>query len=387
LLSLFLEPYKFISLKRFFRSRWFKIPFYTFLVGFALIGFFLTASYVAIKFRWTDEKGSVDSNNRYFQEIQDKYNQSFEEDSTSVKYRKHEALQRILLLNRFRPKNAEFILHAYKKCENENEILRMLDAVEYELKNDQAFRRERKKLQEELNKWPNYDKKSVFAWMNIAEWSDFKIAVAKDKELIDSVSLMTGVESRLIVACLVGEQIRLFNSNREAYKKWIGPLKILSVESTFSFGVTGIKEHTAKNIEAFLKDPSSEYYLGKEYESLLDFKAQDSSSINKERMDRLTSYRNHFYSYMYAAVFLKQVKIQWEKAGFPIDDRPEILATLFNVGFPQSKPKKDPKVGGSTITVKDKSYTFGAIAYQFYYSGELFDLFPIQMKKFDWKHV
>ena len=217
--------------------------------------------------------------------------------------------------------------------------------------------------------------------MNISEWQDFKIAVAKDTHLIDSVAKVTGVEARLIVACLVGEQIRLFNSNREAYKKWIGPLKVLSVESQFSFGVTGIKEHTAQKIEGYLKNPSSEYYLGEKYENLLDFNTADTT---KERLDRLTSYRNHFYSYMYAAVFLKQVKVQWERAGYPIENRPEILATLFNVGFPQSKPKSNPKVGGSTIKIYEKPYTFGAIAFQFYYSGELFELFPIQTKKFDW---
>ena len=87
---------------------------------------------------------------------------------------------------------------------------------------------------------------------------------------------------------------------------------------------------------------------------------------------------------MYAAVFLKQVKVQWERAGYPIENRPEILATLFNVGFPQSKPKSNPKVGGSTIKIYEKPYTFGAIAFQFYYSGELFELFHIQTKKFDW---
>jgi hypothetical protein len=368
-------------LKRFFRSKWFKIPFYTFLVGFALIGFFLTASYVAIKFRFTDEKGSVDVNDRYFHEIRDKYDQSFKKDTSSVNFDNYEALQRILLLNRFYPKNAQHIMHAYKNSEDDREVLRMLDAADIQLKKNKYYMSQLHKLKYELKKERKIRTESIYDWMNISEWQDFKIAVAKDTHLIDSVANVTGVEARLIVACLVGEQIRLFNSNREAYKKWIGPLKVLSVESQFSFGVTGIKEHTAQKIEGYLKNPSSEYYLGAKYENLLDFNTADTT---KERLDRLTSYRNHFYSYMYAAVFLKQVKVQWERAGFPIENRPEILATLFNVGFPQSKPKSNPKVGGSTIKIYEKPYTFGAIAFQFYYSGELFELFPIQTKKFDW---
>jgi hypothetical protein len=216
--------------------------------------------------------------------------------------------------------------------------------------------------------------------MNISEWQDFKIACAKDKKLIDSVAELTGVESRLIVSCLVGEQIRLFNSKREAYKKWIGPLKILTVESQFSLGVTGIKEQTAIDIEKNLHDPKSIYYLGDKYIHLLDFKTDN---LLNERVKRLVDYKNHYYSYMYAAIFLKQVKVQWEKAGFPIDNRPEILATLFNVGYPQSKPKRNPRVGGSTIKIYDKPHSFGAIAYEFYYSGELYDIFPFKEKRFD----
>jgi hypothetical protein len=75
--------------------------------------------------------------------------------------------------------------------------------------------------------------------------------------------------------------------------------------------------------------------------------------------------------------------VQWEKAGYPIDDRPEILATLFNVGFPNSKPKPNPMVGGAEILVHEKPYTFGAIAYDFYYSGELYELFPFRKPRFE----
>lgn len=371
-------------MKRFFKSRWFKIPFFTLTFVFAAIGFFLTVSYLAITMRWTDEAGQVDVNNRYFQEIHDKYNQDFKIDSVKIVKQQYEALDRIILLNEFYPKNAQFILSAMQKGGSEVEILRMLDAVDLQLKDDQTYQAEVLKLQKKAAQNKRVSGLSVFDWMNISEWQDFKMAVAKDKKLIDSAANQTGVEARLIVACLVGEQIRLFNSNREIYKTYIGPLKVLSVESHFSFGVTGIKELTAMNIEKYLKDPSCEFYLGKQYEKLLDFKATDTASIRTERINRLVDYRNHYYSYIYAAVFLKQVKTQWEKAGFPIDKRPEILTTLFNVGFPQSKPKAKPRVGGSTIFIHEKPYSFGAIGYQFYYSGELYDLFPFEKQKLDW---
>jgi hypothetical protein len=314
--------------------------------------------------------------------MQDKYDQSFRKIHDKVNYDDHEALHRILILHKYYPKNAEFILHAYRKGHNPEEILRMLDAVDIELKENKSYSKEiATYFFNKKHRKPSVKHESAYEWMNIAEWQTFKQAVVKDKKLIDSAALLTGVEPRLIVSCLVGEQIRLFNSGREAYKKWIAPLKILSVESQFSFGVTGIKEHTAKEIERYLKDRKSVYYLGKKYEHLLDIQGSDTSG---ERIARLTSFKNHFFSYLYAAIFLKQVKMQWEKAGYPIDNRPEILVTLFNVGFPQSQPKSNPRVGGSTIQIRDKKYSFGAIGFQFYYSGELYELFPFKSKKFDW---
>ena len=372
-------------MRKIWQSKWFRYPFWTFVFSFAAIGFFLSASYVAIKFRLTDEKGSVDANNRYFEGMEDKYNQAYKLNSEQLKALHFESLDRILLLKKFYPKNAQYILDAWKASNNEVEVNRMIDAVDIQLKSNRVYQQKRRQLKREKNQQKKSGNLlSAFEWMNIQEWSDFKIAVAKDVKLVDSVAQQTDVEGRLIVSCLVGEQIRLFNSDREAYKKWISPLKILSVESMFSFGVTGIKEQTAIQIEEHLKNPKSVYYLGEKYEHLLDFKT---ANPTQERISRLTDFHNHYYSYLYAAIFLKQVKMQWERAGFPIDHRPEILVTLFNVGYPQSVPKAHPKVGGSTIKIKDKAYTFGAVAYQFYYSGELYDLFPFEKRKFDWEDI
>ena len=362
--------------------RWLKISLKVIIVLFAIAGFFLTASYAALQLGFTKEEGAVDSNNRYFEDIKDKYNQSFKTDTTSFTKKDYRALNRILILNKFWPENAALILNAYSKGGDEKEVLRMIDAAELHLQNNSLYLNEVAKYEREKGKvTTDTNKGSIFEWMNISEWTDFKFAVAKDKILIDSVAKLTGVEPRLIVSVLVGEQIRLFNSKREAYKKWIGPLKILSVETKFSLGVTGIKELTARRIEHHIKDSTSIYYLGKKYEKLLDF---STDSIDRERFQRLTSYKSHYYSYMYAALFIKQMKVQWEKAGFPITERPEILATLFNVGYEQSKPKSNPRVGGSSIKINDKIYSFGSIAYEFYYSGELYDLFPFKSKKFDW---
>ena len=377
-------------MRKFFLNKWIKIPYTIILYLFAAYGFFLTATYFAVKFNWTNDAGKIDSNNRYFQDMHDKYNQSFKVDSSSMVKHRYEALNRIMVVNEFYPKNAEYILKTWIKNQDEQLTLKMLDAVDLRLLKDKKYKKAVKEMRlKRLNK----SKKtglSVFEWMNIAEWQDFKIAVQKDKKYIDSAARVTGVESRLIVACLVGEQIRLFNSSRESYKNYIGPLKVLALENHLSYGVTGIKESTARKIEGFLKDSTSAYYLGKEYAHLLDYDSsrQFSNNINDTlsiRLRRLVQYKDHYYSYLYAAVFLKQMKMQWQRAGHPIDERPEILASLFNLGYQRSKPKKNPSVGGSTFKIHDTDYTFGAVAFEFYYSGELAEVFPYEKKRFDWQ--
>jgi hypothetical protein len=375
-------------MKKFFKSRWFRIPYFTVLYLFAIYGAFLTLTYFAMKFNWTRESGKLDSNNRYFQAMHDKYNQSFKVDSISMVKHRYEVMQRIIVLNDFFPVNAQHILTAYQNTKDEKLALQMLDAVDLRLRKNKKYQRATQKIQSSKSKSQEETTGlSVFEWMNINEWKYFSEAVAKDKIYIDSAAAVAGVEARIIVSCLVGEQVRLFNSRREKFKGFITPLKSLALETNLSYGVTGIKENTALKIERYLKDATSAYYLGEDHENILDFDSitNYNNGLNDTmnvRLQRLVQFKDHYYSYLYAALFVKQIKTQWEKAGFPIDDRPEILASLFNLGYQKSKPKKNPGVGGSVFKINESEYTFGSVAFEFYYSGELAELFPFAKERF-----
>ncbi|MFH0894481.1 MAG: hypothetical protein V2A54_08595 [Bacteroidota bacterium] len=368
-------------IKKLFAKKWFKIPFFIILVGYALAGFILTTVYFAVRMGITNDPGTVDKNDRYYADLSKKtYTQQTIDTTFGGIKLETDIYTRVKVLNEFYPKNAAFILRAFQKEKNPEIALRMFDALEVHLQSNEKYHQ---RMEECLAPFKKSGAKpadsNIYRWMNIEEWESLKVALTKEKRMIDSVSVLTGVESRLIVSVVIGEQIRLFNSSREKYKSYLGPLKVLSTSTKMSWGVTGIKDFTAMDIERYLKEPASCYYLGKKYENLLDFKTEDHT---QERFDRLTDYHNHFYSYMYAALFLKEVKTQWEKAGYDISNRPEILATLFNLGFIVSKPKADPQVGGSHITVNGRVYTFGVISYEFYYSGELMNEFPYKKKRF-----
>ena len=206
------------------------------------------------------------------------------------------------------------------------------------------------------------------SWATTPEWQVISVGFEKDKDVISQASDASGVSSRLIVATVISEQFRYFTSNREAFKKFFQPLQILGNATQFSYGVAGIKTNTAKTVENALKDPTSSYYLGPAYEHLLDFSTDNPDA---ERMARLTDPKNHYYSYLYTALLLKEEMTQWENAGYPIDKRPEILATLFNIGFAHSNPNPAPQAGGAVISVNGQDYTFGSLAFSFYYSDEL----------------
>jgi len=45
-------------------------------------------------------------------------------------------------------------------------------------------------------------------------------------------------------------------------------------------------------------------------------------------------------------------------------------------------PKKNPSVGGSNFKIREQEYTFGSVAYEFYYSGEMSNIFPYKKEKF-----
>jgi hypothetical protein len=216
---------------------------------------------------------------------------------------------------------------------------------------------------------------TVFAWLDPQYWTVAKQALAKDKSAIIKAAATVDLNPRLIVANLLVEQLRLFFSQRELFKQFFQPLKIMANSTNISLGVMAIKPETAKQIEAHLRDASSPFYLGADREHLLDYTAGE--NVEEARVKRLSSEAdNHYWSYLYGAIYIKQIMTQWEQAGFGIGERPEIICTLFNVGFAQSAPKSNPQVGGSTVIVNAHSYSFGHLANEFYFSGELLDDYP-----------
>lgn len=212
------------------------------------------------------------------------------------------------------------------------------------------------------------------AWMNSPDFQLLKEIFTRDQAIINKAALDAGINPRLILGGVMGEQLRFFSSRREAFKQYFEPLKVLASLSQFSYGIAGLKPETVERIDNNLKNPKSVFYLGSDMEHRADY--MNGVDVASERFNRITNAKDPYYSYLYVGLFMRQVEAQWANAGYPIYGRPEILATLYNLGFNRSIPKENPSSGGAPIVVDGVEYVFGDIAYQFYYSDELIDIYP-----------
>ncbi len=215
---------------------------------------------------------------------------------------------------------------------------------------------------------------STCDWKETPEWVVVAGGLTKDAALIQRVARETGVSARLIASVVIPEQIRFFTAEREVFKRYFEPLKILGSLTQFSLGVSGIKQETAREIELHVSDPTSTFYPGPELAKLIAY--PPGIDQNAELYNRLTDDKDHYYSYLYTALYLKEVGAQWKQAGFDLGNRPEILVTLFNIGFANSRPGPSPAVGGAPIEVGGNVYSFGDLGGRFFRSDELRDLFP-----------
>jgi hypothetical protein len=380
-----------------------KITYFSTVHILALIGLMFVGVFFAIRLKLTNVSGTIDNLSDSFQnqildnrvlgvntsattsinseEIGDIENKI--QKLTVEKELKTKNICALEELSYTAPKNVEKIIAAKKNIKSDYVVSQMIFAVETYLTDKDVYNQNVSKCigsydpqrinEDEIeNRVKNSISKDIFVWPDEEQWKVVEDSVIKDKEIINKAAIAANIEPRLIVSDLIVEQLRIYYSARELYKKYFEPLKILANSNKISLGVMAIKEETAIAIENHLKDKDSPYYLGPEYEHLLDYPNDPTA---EERYKRLTS-NDHFYSYLYAGLYLKQMMKQWQDAGYDISKRPEIIGTLFNVGFPQSKPNDNPKVGGSTVQIGQNQYSFGRLSFEFYYSGELLEEFP-----------
>ena len=339
------------------------------LFGFALAGFVFIFVYIAMHFGWLNVRGSVSNRNSYFNiknEVKETSNNNLD------------IVCKINVLSKYAPLTSINIYKTLNQGANDEILNRMIDSASIRFSNDYSFNNE-------INNCKNSQKEeinlpvSAYNWADTDQWNLMREVFTRDQDVIKRAAKDAGISPRLILGGVIGEQFRFFNNRRESFKSYFEPLKILASLSNTSFGIAGLKPKTIGQIEDNLKNKNSAFYLGPNMENVVNY---DSSitDIESERMNRITNSKDPYYSYLYVGLYMKEIIAQWQKNGFDISNRPEVLATLYNLGFYYSVPKANPSAGGSVININNVDYTFGDIAYEFYYSGELSDIYPIEVQ-------
>lgn len=340
-----------------------------FLFAFAFAGFVFFVVYVGMQFGWFNVKGSVSQRNSYFNIKKETKTENSANDNLEI-------ICKINVLSKYAPLTSVNISRNLTRGVGDEIINKMIDVATVRFQRDSLF-------MAEFNNCINsiYGSSlliiptSAYNWADTDQWSLMKEVFIRDQEVIKKAGKDAGISPRLILGGVIGEQFRFFNNRRESFKSYFEPLKILASLTNTSFGIAGLKPKTVGIIEDNLKNKNSPFYLGLDMEHIVDYK--EGIDIEEERMNRITNPKDPYYSYLYVGLYMRQIITQWQNAGFDISGRPEILGTLYNLGFYYSVPKENPATGGSLINVNNVDYTFGDLAYEFYYSGELSDIYPI----------
>ena len=95
--------------------RVFRFLFHFCVYSLALCSLFFIGTAVASKLNWTNNGGSVDVNNRYFENAAQKFNQGFELDSAQIAAEEVFLLKSLTILGSFYPHNAKIIFEKYSE--------------------------------------------------------------------------------------------------------------------------------------------------------------------------------------------------------------------------------------------------------------------------------
>ena len=92
-----------------------------------------------------------------------------------------------------------------------------------------------------------------------------------------------------------------------------------------SIGFCQVKLKTAYWIEVQLNDSLATHFTGRKYIEKLSLSKSPKEIISKLQNDSLNIY--------YAAAYLRIIQTHWKNKGFPIDNRTNILGTLYSTGL------------------------------------------------------
>ena len=154
-----------------------------------------------------------------------------------------------------------------------------------------------------------------------------------------------------LAAIIYTERTQNYDWTDEAFDE-----AIARVGQNSSIGFSQVKMKTAYFIERQLSDSITGFYCGKKYKNVLQVSETPFQIIEKLKIDSL--------NILYAAAYLKIIQSFWQKRGYSIDNKPEIIGSLYQLGLfhPDGKvrePHFNPKPNKFGEKVKESLIYFG----------------------------
>jgi hypothetical protein len=131
-----------------------------------------------------------------------------------------------------------------------------------------------------------------------------------------------------------------------------------------SIGLAQIRLTTGKWIIDNAKDSTSNYFIAKRYHRWLPGYRNQADLIRLLKQDSTNC--------LLAAFHIKQMVQRWQKGGYDISYRPDIIATLYTYGLTNRETGKE-----IAPHANPKSNFLGRVAKIFYESSKLQDKFPL----------
>lgn len=185
----------------------------------------------------------------------------------------------------------------------------------------------------------------------------------KYKDHIILASQIFNLNPNIIKSCIFVEQLRAFYTFKWLFKSVAQTNTYLTVMSKQSFWVGGMKLETAAQFEDRLQTNNNELY--QKY-----FAYPNQTNIWQQRLARLIDTKNYYYQVMYSAGILYQYSTERKNAGYNINNKPGLLATMYNIGY--STPHDNADIWWSFMNIEGDKYSFGGLAMLVYYYLEIY---------------
>lgn len=185
----------------------------------------------------------------------------------------------------------------------------------------------------------------------------------KYKDHINLAAKIFNLNPNLIKACIFVEQLRAFYTFKWLFKSIAQTNTYLTVMSKQSFGIGWIKLQTAEALEEWLMTHEPELY--KKY-----FSYENQNNIYQQRLERLIDSKTYYYQILYTAWILYQYKTKRKIAWYNINNKPWLMATMYNIWY--SEPHSDADIWGSFMNIEWDKYSFWWLAMLIYYYLEIY---------------